>query len=344
MDLYITHISFLPSMGEKEIEKTLEQGNRMLLFYSSQEHGMPTQILDYISEGKVAIKKLPDKLQNTVPLLAFEIGKAISDGNDRVILYGAYPMPELYRMLLSYDRKLVSKLFSKATYTEPKAPYADPNDKNEKEPVKKHKAPKKTDIKDRAKTPPRQKEGSSPVDIFGSLFESVDANGVKEKHGNTVKQDDSTGQEQSYPDKQKDAAPAQPNDKAYRESNKRDPKVKADNSAAPGHGIGKIGKMSKPPCPNPPEVVKKEVAVENYKKVSRTFQELLSEVCQEPVSEANAHGVMMSLVESMNCSNKEMMKEVYMKKLYEYFPGQKAKYFWAKTGTRFETLADYMLK
>ena len=102
--------------------------------------------------------------------------------------------------------------------------------------------------------------------------------------------------------------------------------------------------MSKPPCPNPPEVVKKEVAVENYKKVSRTFQELLSEVCQEPVSEANAHGVMMSLVESMNCSNKEMMKEVYMKKLYEYFPGQKAKYFWAKTGTRFETLADYMLK
>ena len=341
MDLYITHIQFLPIIGGKEIEKILEQGNRMLLFYSDQEHGMPTQILDYISEGKIMIKKLPDTLKNCVPMLAFEIGKAVQEESERVILFGAYPVPELYRMLISYDKKLVSKLFSKVAHGEA--------DKNENEAAKKHRPPKKPEKKETPKAMPKQAKDPFASDIFGNLFDSIDTGGEPAPHEGKAKPED--GQEGAKASKetaslQNAAEEPAPRRKAAEENSPAKKEEAEPQKKSSSTGEIKKAETDRPKQQHsaPSEKVKKEAAAENYKKVSRTFQELLSEVCQEPVTESNAHGVMMSLVESMNCSNKQMMKEVYQKKLYEYFPGQKAKYFWAKTGLHFETLADYMLK
>ncbi|HJB27197.1 MAG TPA: hypothetical protein IAA06_00155 [Candidatus Blautia faecavium] len=98
-------------------------------------------------------------------------------------------------------------------------------------------------------------------------------------------------------------------------------------------------KQSKPGAQAPKK--NKKQHEENYKKLDITFNDVLNEICQEPVNETHSRAVMMSILKTTECTSTEAAREIYKDNLYKFLPEKKAKFFWAHTETRFEELVAY---
>lgn len=112
MALYITASSDIEKIA-KEIRPVLEkEGNQMKLYYAKNGPPFPDIILDYISDERIKIKRLPLPAVDCCLLLAYDIGKFHALQPDtEVVLWGEPKLFEqIYKLLIQYDQTIRQKV------------------------------------------------------------------------------------------------------------------------------------------------------------------------------------------------------------------------------------------
>lgn len=111
MVLYISYYNDVQKCV-REFPGILEKaGQQMILYYTEDGPSISNSILEYISDGRIKVKKLPCALEESYPLLLYDIGiKHEQEPDTEIILWGKTFVEGVYKLLFSYDMKIREKV------------------------------------------------------------------------------------------------------------------------------------------------------------------------------------------------------------------------------------------
>lgn len=386
MALYFTHVSFLADI-EGQLPAVLNSDNRMLIFYGKDDSKLPEVVLDFISDGKIRIKKLPAPLEQSAALIAYELGKLRAAGEGEYVLWGSYPFPEIFKQLLQYDHTISGGVYVKPITSgriqkeqlkeNVKQSRARKKNSNQDDPVKKKisesitSEAKKTIPKKKGET---GKEAANQKGINPSLSHkdakrveisaSMDDIFTQLESDNTYEENTSVGElDKSFSEVKKDSTQkhtVKEKDELSKKIVKQKEVMTKDSSKEYSkkdeeYSIHPTGELSRE---NYAAVSKEVSCVTNSKEeisetakippkedifneVRRQFNQLVNDICMEPVSEEHATSIMMAVFDSMDASEERTAVSIYKRKLEEYLPPKQAKYFFTKTNNEYGKLCSF---
>lgn len=131
----------------------------MLLYYTEDGPPISNSILEYISDGRIKVKKLPYALEKSYPLLLYDIGiRHEQEPDTEFVLWGRVFVEGVYKLLFSYDMKIRGKLKFKKIIDFAKKDDGQKKAENWKNPESKQKSEEKKGEENEKKNAAREKE------------------------------------------------------------------------------------------------------------------------------------------------------------------------------------------
>ena len=304
MHILVSDVSYFDKIKER-LPAEFAKGNRLFLFFNNTQP-LPNEVFEYISRGKVQIKKLPGPLEECLLLVMYELGKLrASSPEDRYTLWGDEILTGLMTCLVKYDEEESIRFsIDKFELSE--------SQKKEKRGLQKEDVQKKKKDNQQGtakKQLPQNSKGESHIQmnrisnpsetaaILAGLEDvvSVAMNSVMSSK-NTKNRVNNMPQKSHSPNN---------NPVGEVSSTKRD--LKIDNTLIQR------------------EIPKKNAKEDSYHMFEGTFQSFLHKLTGETFSRSDTAYIIESLLISSNASQNQLCLELFQKELYKYFPLERAR-------------------
>lgn len=315
MHILISDVSYFDRIKER-LPAEFAKGNRLLLFFNNNQP-LPNEVFEYISRGKVRIKKLPGPLEECLLLVMYELGKMRATApDDRYTLWGDEVLTGLMKFFVQYDEEEAIRFsidkFKSTTETKEKKvlPKETPKKRNE---ATQKQTLQKTVVK---KTSAQIQTILNPSDTAALL----------------------TDLENTIPDSML-SVPVSKNvsNKVHTQKNIKNHSVKKTDNEASQKKELKIENKS-----YQKETVKADEKEKSYHTFEETFQSFLCKLTGNSFSTLDTAYVIESLLISSESSQAKISLELFQKQLCKYFPAKRAEEIYKYLSPYYENIVSFI--
>lgn len=320
MHILISDVSYFDRIKER-LPAEFAKGNRLLLFFNNDQP-LPNEVFEYISRGKVRIKKLPGPLEECLLLVMYELGKMRATApDDRYTLWGDEILTGLMKFFVQYDEEEAIRFsidkFKSTTETKGKKvlPKETPKKPQEK---KRNEANQKQALQKTA-----VKETSAQIQ---TTLNSSDTAALLTDLENTI------------PDSMR-SVPVSKNvsNKVHAQKNIKNHSVKKTDNGDSQKKELKIENKS-----YQKETVKADEKEKSYHTFEETFQSFLCKLTGNSFSTSDTAYVIESLLISSGSSQAKISLELFQKQLCKFFPAKRAEEIYKYLSPYYENIVSFI--
>lgn len=303
MHILISDVSYFDKIKER-LPAEFAKGNRLFLFFNDAQP-LPNEVFEYISRGKVQIKKLPGPLEECLLLVMYELGKLrAASPDDRYTLWGDEILTGLMTCLVKYDeeesiRFSIDKFALSESQKKEKRGLQKEDVQKKKKNNQQGTAKRQLPQNSKGKSYIQTNRISNPSETAAILAGLEDV--IPDAMHSVMSSKSTKNRVNNMPQKSQDSN-HNPVDEVS--STKRD--LKIDNTLIRR------------------EIPKKNDKEDSYNMFEETFQSFLLKLTGETFSRSDTAYIIESLLISSNASQNQLCLELFQKELHKYFPLERA--------------------